>query len=113
MADLIIEAYFFAMRSCEYAIPKEIGKTITIRLGGVTFFNIQQKEIDQTHRHLLHIAVHVRLLFEDQKNREKCEIKLIDDQEMPSYVPSSALVDPSNEYKNSPRIQPQTPCCAL
>ena len=75
MADLIIGAFFFAMRSCKYALPKEPGRTITIRLGGVTFFDIQHKEINQNHPHLLQIAVHVRLLFEDQKNKEKCERK--------------------------------------
>ena len=75
MANLIIGAFFFAMRSCKYALPKEPGQTITIRLGGVTFFDIQHKEINQNHPHLLQIAVHVRLLFEDQKNKEKCERK--------------------------------------
>ena len=75
MADLIIGAFFFAMRSCEYAIPKEPGRTITVRLGGVTFFDIQRKEIDCNHLHLLQVAVHVRLLFEDQKNREKCKTR--------------------------------------
>ena len=65
MPNLIIGAFFFAMRSCEYAIPKDSGQTITIRLGGVTFFNIQRKEINQNHPHLLQIAVHVRLLFEE------------------------------------------------
>ena len=63
------------MRSCEYALPKELGRTITIHLGGVTFFDIQRKEITQNHPHLLHMAVHVRLLFKDQKNWEKCETR--------------------------------------
>ena len=75
MADLIIGAFFFAMRCCKYAIPKKLGRTITICLGGVTFFDIQRKEINQNHAHLQQIAVHVRLLFEDQKNREKCEMR--------------------------------------
>ena len=75
MADLIIGAFFFAMRSCKYAIPKKPGRTITIRLGGFTFFDIQRKEIDHNHLHLLQVAVHVRLLFEDQKNREKCKTR--------------------------------------
>ena len=75
MADLIIGAFFFAMRSCEYAIPKEVGRTITIRLGGISFFDRQRKEISHNHPHLLIIAIHVRILFEDQKNREKCETR--------------------------------------
>ena len=73
MTDLIIGAFFFAMRSCKYTIPKEPGSTITVRLGGVTFFDRQRKEIDHNHPYLLHVTVHVRILFEDQKNREKYE----------------------------------------
>ena len=72
-ADLIIGAFFFAIRSCEHVIPKGIGRTATIRLGGVKFFNYQCTEIDHDHSQLLQIAIHVRILFEDQKNREKCE----------------------------------------
>ena len=75
MTDLINGAFFFAMRSCEYSIPKEPGSTITIRLGGVTFFDNQCKEIDHNHPYLLQVAVHVRILFEDQKNREMCETR--------------------------------------
>ena len=75
MTDIIIRAVFFAMRSCEYTIPKEPGSTITIRLGGVTFFDRQRKEIDHNHPYLLQVVVHVRILFEDQKNREKCETR--------------------------------------
>ena len=71
MVDLIIGAFFFAMRSCEYTIPTELEKTTTTQLGGVTFSNVQQKEINQNNLHLLQIAIHVRLLFEDQKNPGK------------------------------------------
>ena len=75
MVYLIIGAFFFAKHSCKYAIPKEPGQTIIVRLGGVTFFDFQRKEIDHNHPHLLQVTVHVRLLFEDQKNREKCETR--------------------------------------
>ena len=75
MADLIIGAFCFAMRSCEYTIPKTLGRTITICLGRVKFFNNQRKEINHNHPHLLQIAIHVRLLFEDQQNWEKCETR--------------------------------------
>ena len=75
MADLIVGAFFFVMQSCEYAIPKIIGGIITIRLGGIIFFNDQRKEINHNHPHLLQIVIHVRILFKDQKNREKCKTK--------------------------------------
>lgn len=51
-ADLIIRAFFFAMRSCEYVIRKMIGRTVTIHLGGVKFSNYQRKEIDYDHPQL-------------------------------------------------------------
>ena len=45
MTDLIIGAFFFTMRSCKNTISKEPGCTITVCLGGVTFFDFQRKEI--------------------------------------------------------------------
>ena len=75
MTDLIIGAFFFTMCPCEYTIPKEPGSTITIRLGGVIFFDRQRKEIDHNHPYLLQVTVHVGILFGDQKNREKCETR--------------------------------------
>ena len=75
MADLIIGAFLFAMQSCKYASPKEVGRTITIFLRGISFFDKQQKEISHTHPILLSVAIHVRILFEDQENREKYETR--------------------------------------
>ena len=63
------------MQPCKYAIPKTMGRTITIRLGKVKYFDNQRNEINHNHPYLLQIEIHVRLLFEDQKNREKCETR--------------------------------------
>ena len=65
MTNFIIGVFFFAMRFYKYTIPQEPGSTITIGLGGVTFFDRQRKEIDHNHPYLLQVAVHVRILFED------------------------------------------------
>ena len=37
-ADLIIGAFFFAKRSCEFTKVSRITKTIMIRLGGIRFY---------------------------------------------------------------------------
>ena len=73
--DLIIRAFFFAMCSCKYSIPKELERTITDCLGRVKIFDIQRKEINQNHPHLLQIAIHGRLLFEGKKIGEKYETR--------------------------------------
>ena len=71
--DLIIGAFFFAMRSCEFTKVTVPGKTITIRLGGVKFYTTERREIPHEHPRLIELAEYVWILFEDQKNREKCE----------------------------------------
>ena len=55
MVDLIIGVFFFAICLCEYAIPKTVRRTITIRLGGVKFFNNQRKEMNYDHPHHPHL----------------------------------------------------------
>ena len=104
MADLIIGAFFFAMRSCEYVSPKEVGRTITIRLGGISFFNNQRKEISHSHPHLLCVAIHVRILFEDQKIGRSARREPTEDPEILSYVLSYVLDERSNAYSSSPKI---------
>jgi len=43
--DLIIGAFFFAMKSCEFAWSSRPGKTKRITLGGTKFFDAQMNEI--------------------------------------------------------------------
>jgi len=70
-ADLIIGAYFFAMRSCEFSSVREVGRTVMIRLGGIRFFSQDFHPIPHDHPDLLELAMYVLVLFEDQKNRLK------------------------------------------
>ena len=64
-ADLIIGAFFFAMRSCEFSKTSIPGKTIMIHLGGVKFFAEDRSPIHQDNPRLLELAVYVWILFED------------------------------------------------
>jgi hypothetical protein len=37
VADLVIGAFFFAMRACEYTKPRSAGRTKCIDLAGIVF----------------------------------------------------------------------------
>ena len=63
------------MRSCEFAKPAKKGKTKAIRLGGVKFFTKNYQVVDHDDPNLLRRAAFVWILFEEQKNAEKCEAR--------------------------------------
>ena len=73
--DLLIGGFFFAMRSCEICKTSVPGRTVMVRLGGVTFFDKVRVEIHQDNPNLLELSFHVRVLFEDQKNRMKMDTR--------------------------------------
>ena len=52
-ADLIIGAFFFAMRSCEFTMVTKITKTIAIRLGGIRFYTKERRLVPHNHPQLL------------------------------------------------------------
>jgi hypothetical protein len=70
-ADLIIGAFFFAMRACEYVKTPDKGKTKLITLGCVKFFTKNRTEVDHLDPNLIAKAHFVRVTFRDQKNRDK------------------------------------------
>jgi hypothetical protein len=67
-ADLIIGAFFFAMRACEYIKTPDKGKTKLITLGCVEFFAKNRAEVDHLDPNLIDKAHFVRVIFRDQKN---------------------------------------------
>ena len=71
--DLIIGAYFFAMRACEFTWSSRKGKTKIIRLGGIKFYDCDRNEIPHEDPDLVRKAEYVWILFEDQKNGERNE----------------------------------------
>jgi hypothetical protein len=73
--DLIIAAFFFAMRSCEYTKTPKEGLTKRITLGNVTFRDDRKNIIKHSDPDLENKARYVTVRFEAQKNREKCDVR--------------------------------------
>jgi hypothetical protein len=73
VAQLVVIAFYFAMRSCEYLkVPKANDKrTKPVRVGGIRFY-LNGEFIPHSHPHL-HNADFVSITFEDQKNGERME----------------------------------------
>jgi hypothetical protein len=72
-ADIILGAFFFAMRSCEYTLTAVPGKTKCVTLGNLIFRNRRKHVIPQSDPSLLSKAEFLTLVFEDQKNGDKMD----------------------------------------
>ena len=73
IGELVVLAFFFAMRSCKYSkvAKQEEKRTKIIIIGGIWFF-LNGVFIKQTHPDL-HNADFVSVTFKDQKNAQKME----------------------------------------
>jgi hypothetical protein len=74
-SGLIIAAFFFAMRSCEYTKPPKEGLTKRITLGNVTFRDCQKNIMKHWDPDLENKARYVMVRFEAQKNCEKRDVR--------------------------------------
>jgi hypothetical protein len=74
-ADLIVGAFFFAMRACEYVKTPVPGKTKRIRLGCIHFLSSNRSRVPHDDPDLLAKAKFVTVVFEDQKNGERFEAR--------------------------------------
>jgi hypothetical protein len=72
-ADLIIGAFFFAMRACEYVKTPVEGKTRLTTLGCVKFFTKSRVELSHSDTNLISKAKYVQIVFVDQKNGVRFE----------------------------------------
>ena len=72
-ADLVIGAFFFAMRSCECSKPATPGQTKCIDLDGLMFRSTSDTVIDQNDADPLTKAEHVTVTFANQKNGKKMD----------------------------------------
>jgi hypothetical protein len=70
---MIIGAFFFAMRSCEYCIPTKPGRTKTFCLRHLVFRDKRMRVISHTHPRLEHVVEYATVTFEDQKNGIKMD----------------------------------------
>jgi hypothetical protein len=74
-ADLIIGAFFFAMRSCEYTLTAIPGRTKRVTLGNLIFRDAQKHVITHSDPSLLSKAEFITIVFADQKNGTKMDAR--------------------------------------
>ena len=74
-ADLIVGSYFFAMRACEYVKTPKPGRTVLACLRCVVFRDHKRKIISHHNPDLRNIALYVTITFEDQKNKQKNDVR--------------------------------------
>lgn len=71
IADLLIGAFFFAMRSCKYTKVNSPGRTKILTIGDITFLDKKHKIINQQQPNLITKARYVTITFRNQKNGHK------------------------------------------
>lgn len=69
--ELLIGAFFFAMRSCEYSTVDTQGRTKRLTIGDICFLDRKHKIIHQSDSKLLKKASYVTITFQNQKNGNK------------------------------------------
>ena len=72
-AELIVGAFFFAMRACEFCETRKAGRTIPITTGNVTFRDKWHVLLDQNDPEISQKAKFVSVCFVDQKNGRKMD----------------------------------------
>jgi hypothetical protein len=72
VADLVLGAFIFAMRSCECTKLVPTGR---VRLGCFVFRTASRRVLLHSDPKLLHHAEHATILFEDQKNGKKMDAR--------------------------------------
>jgi len=112
--DLIIGAFFFAMRSCEYTITKLPGKTKVMRLKSVRFRDRSMRTIRHSDPDLARRAEFVSVTFEDQKNGEKMDVRTQRKTGHPYLCPCLRLARAVQRVLLTvPSPSPDTPLCDI
>jgi hypothetical protein len=75
IADLVLGAFFFAMRSCEHTKSVPLGQTKRVRMGCFVFRTASRRVLLHRDPKLLHHAHFVTIVFEDQKNGKKMDAR--------------------------------------
>jgi hypothetical protein len=112
--DLIVGAFFFAMRSCEYVWSSRKGRTKMITLGGIKFLDSSRQVLDHDDPHLAELAVYVWIRFEYQKNGEKDESRTQRKSSHPLLCPVLRFVRVVQRVRRFvPDISNETPLCSV
>jgi hypothetical protein len=72
-ADLVLGAYFFAMRACEFCLTENPGRTRRLTTANVVFRDEDSQVVDHQDGNLVKKAMFVTVCFVDQKNGTKME----------------------------------------
>jgi hypothetical protein len=75
VANLVLGAFFSAMRSCEHTKSVPMGRTKRVRLGCFVFRTVSRRVLLHSDPKLLCHAEHVTIVFEDQKNGKKMDAR--------------------------------------
>ena len=77
VCDLVLFAFFFAMRSCKYSSVQGTRKTKTICLGDIQFFSEKTKRVMTFDSEEIIQADSISVTFRDQKNGKKMDIRTV------------------------------------
>lgn len=112
--DLIIGAFFFAMRPCEFVSTPRPGKTKILRLRTITFRDRRKRILSHTHPHLLRLAHFVTVTFEDQKNGKKMDARTQQRAGHPILCPVLRLASAVKRLLSTvPTATADTPLCTF
>lgn len=112
MSILLIVAFFYAMRSCEYLITSGPRITVNIRLKHVVFLNERGGTIAQRSPEIFN-AHSTSLIFENQKNKVKWDKSTQESTSDPLLNPTRALAAIVSELWKDPRTTEDTPICTF
>jgi hypothetical protein len=103
LTELIIGAFFFACRSCEYLRVTVRGRTKILCLANIRFTSHTYEEIHHSDNNLLQKAHFVSVTFEEQKNNHKQETRTQTKNDDPILCPGKSwvrIVQRINSYRN-------------
>ena len=86
-ADLIVGAFFFAMRACEYVKTPVPGITKRVRLGCIHFLSSKRERIRHDDPYLLSKAKFVTVVFEAEKNGDRFQARTQEKTKHPILCP--------------------------
>ena len=112
--DLIVGAYFFAMRACEFVRTKVRGQTKRISLENLTFRDRRRVELDQRDPDLRGKAAFVTVCFVNQKNGDRMDRRSQRRTSSEILCPVRAWCDVVQRIRRlDPRARPETPVCQI
>ena len=113
-ADIIIGAFFFAARSCEYSKTPKPGKTKLITAACVVFRSGDKKIIPHNSPRLVELSEFVTITFIDQKNGDKMDARSQRRTDHPVLCPTRRWASAIRRLATTlPDFSGETPLCTI